>query len=117
VFSSAGEWEPLICPDFCECYNAPGTDGPVTDCSNVEPKLGRVPFERIDKGVRTLNMSGGMENGVELVFADESQLKVLDVSNNGIEQIGIAAFAGLRQLQYIDMSRNFMFGIHPDAFA
>jgi len=102
------------CPNACECYFS--KTNWVTDCSWLEPKVIHIPFDNIDPDVHTLNMTGNEQHEIIYTFPAKIQPRILDVSYNVIRNITTRSFAGLRHLEYIDISHNYGPAIHPNSF-
>jgi len=75
-----------------------------------------IPFDNIDPDVHTLNMTGNEQLEIKYPFPAKIQPRILDVSNNFIENITTLSLAGLRHLEYIDISHNHGPAIHPNSF-
>jgi len=102
------------CPSACECYYS--KTNWVTDCSWLEPKVFLIPFRNIETDVHTLNMAGNLQLEIRNPFPAEMQPRILNVSNNFLVNITTRSFAGLRHLEYVDISQNYLWAINPNSF-
>ncbi|XP_066593589.1 phospholipase A2 inhibitor beta-like [Prorops nasuta] len=104
-----------LCPSFCDCDFWFGLRRAACTGRHLYSIHTDVPRE-----IQALDLSNNAisnVNNFDLAKAGLTKLKYLNLSTNGINDVGLFAFDGLTNLTILDLSRNHLYFLLPETFA